>query len=135
MRRKVTHSVEEAEVDLTPMLDIVFIMLIFFIVTTTFVKEHGLDMTRPENPDEPQSVNLTRPMRIIIDPQSQVLVDMRPVDPRAVQANIKTYLGENPEGAIVIQADKTAKTGVVITVLDQARQAGAPVSVKTSDMK
>lgn len=134
MRRKVTHSVEEAEVDLTPMLDIVFIMLIFFIVTTTFVKEHGLDMTRPDEPDQP-SVNLTRPLRIIIDPQSQVLVDMRPVDPRAIQANIKTYLGENPEGAIVIQADNTAKTGVVVTVLDQARQAGVPVSVSTTDMK
>jgi len=120
--RKHSQAAEEAEVDITPMLDIVFIMLIFFIVTASFVKEAGIDVNRPDSqtsvPSDKESI------LILIKQSGEVLMQRRQVDPRAVRANVERLTAENPEAAVVIQADKAAKIGVTTQVIDSVRQAG-----------
>ena len=122
MRRQRRASAEEAEVDLTPMLDVVFIMLIFFIVTASFVKESGIDVTRPNaaTAEMKQRGNIL----IAITANDQIWIDKRQVDPRAVRANIERLHAENPQGAVVIQADKDSKNGLLVIVMDAARLAG-----------
>jgi len=123
---------EEAEVNMTPMLDIVFIMLIFFIVTATFVKQSGLEVLRPiAETDEPQQrVSIL----IAIGPSDQVWMDNQEVDVRAVRAGVEKLLAENPQGSVVIQADRKSKSGVLMQVMDQVRQAGAPATaIATED--
>jgi biopolymer transport protein ExbD len=113
---------EESEINITPMLDVVFIMLIFFIVTASFVKEAGIDVNRPDA----QTAELKEKANILIaiTAQNQIFVDRRRVDPRAVRANIERLHAENPQGTVVIQADKEAKTETLIQVMDASRQAG-----------
>jgi biopolymer transport protein ExbD len=113
---------EENEINLTPMLDVVFIMLIFFIVTASFVKESGIDVNKPEAqtslPKEKANI------LIAIDAGGDIWIDRRKVDPRAVRANIERLHAENPQGTVVIQADEDAKTKVLVAVMDAARLAG-----------
>jgi biopolymer transport protein ExbD len=104
------------------MLDVVFILLIFFIVTASFVKEAGLEVNRQyASSAEPQD---TGNVLIAISPEGDVWIDKRRVDVRAVRANIERLHAENPQGAVVVQADKDSKNGVLVQVLDAARQAG-----------
>lgn len=131
MRHKATHGKQDAKVDLTPMLDIVFIMLIFFIVTATFVQEGGLDVTKPDVPPDSQSVPPPT-MRIVVTDTDAILIKERSVDPRAVRANVERFMAENPKGSVVIQTQKSSKAGVVVTVLDQVNLAKAPVSIAAS---
>ncbi len=121
-RRRQRRAEEESEVNLTPMLDVVFIMLIFFIVTASFVKEAGIDVTRPNaaTAEMKQRGNIL----IAITASDQIWIDKRQVDPRAVRANIERLHAENPQGAVVIQADKQSKNGLLVTVMDAARLAG-----------
>jgi biopolymer transport protein ExbD len=122
MRRKRTPRTDDTTVDLTPMLDVVFILLIFFIVTASFVKEAGLEVNRQyASSAEPQD---TGNVLIAISPEGDVWIDKRRVDVRAVRANIERLHAENPQGAVVVQADKDSKNGVLVQVLDAARQAG-----------
>ena len=114
---------EENEINLTPMLDVVFIMLIFFIVTASFIKEAGIDVNRPDAPvteTKPEDANIL----VAISANDEIFIDRRLIDPRAVRANIERLHAENPEGSVVILADKASQTGLVIQVLDQARLAG-----------
>jgi biopolymer transport protein ExbD len=113
---------EESQIDITPMLDVVFIMLIFFIVTASFVKEAGIDVNRPDA----QTAVLQQRANILIaiSETNEIWIDQRQVDPRALRANIERLHAENPEGSIVIQADKKAVTETLIQVMDAARQAG-----------
>jgi biopolymer transport protein ExbD len=113
---------EENEINLTPMLDVVFIMLIFFIVTASFIKEAGIDVNRPDAPtsERVEDANIL----IAISPNDEIWIDRRLIDPRAVRANIERMHAENPEGAVIIQADKKAFTETLVTVMDSARQAG-----------
>ena len=113
---------EEAGIDLTPMLDITFIMLIFFIVTTSFVKESGIDVNRPSAATavKKEKANIL----VAINEIGDVWIQKRQVDLRAVRANIEKLHAENPEGSVVIQADEGAKTGTLIKVMDQVRLAG-----------
>ena len=123
MSRKRHRSREEdAGIDLTPMLDIVFIMLIFFIVTTSFVKESGVDVTRPqaETSERQERGNIL----VAIRENGDIWIDRRQVDLRAVRANIERLHAENPEGAVVIQADRDSRTGLLVRVMDQVRLAG-----------
>ena len=131
MRRKARHDTEEAKVDLTPMLDIVFIMLIFFIVTATFVREAGLDVTKPDD-SEQQQVNLVKSLRIVVDQNDRIIINMRDVDQRAVRAVVERYIAENPKGSVVIQIDDRASTGVVVAVMDQSLLAGVTPSLAAS---
>ena len=113
---------EESEINITPMLDVVFIMLIFFIVTASFVKESGIEVNRPDA----QTAELKEKANILIaiTANNQIYVDRRRVDPRAVRANIERLHAENPQGTVVIQADKESKTETLIQVMDASRQAG-----------
>ena len=112
----------ENEVDLTPMLDVVFIMLIFFIVTASFVKEAGIDVNKPNavTAERKEKGNIL----VAISADNQLWIDRRQVDPRALRANIERMHAENPNGAVVIQADVESKNGLLVQVMDAARQAG-----------
>lgn len=114
---------EESQIDLTPMLDVVFIMLIFFIVTSTFVKESGVDVSRP-NADT-AVVTESNSIQIGITSANQIFMDKRLIDKRAVRANVERGLAENPGAAVIIVADADSKTETLIEVMDQARLAGA----------
>ena len=122
MRRKVRMDDDEAEINLTPMLDIVFIMLIFFIVTATFVRETGIDVVKP--PDSKVQNVKKKSILVRIDDLGRVWVDRRRVDIRAVRANIERLSAERPDAPVVIQAETKSKTGLLVEVMDAARQAG-----------
>jgi biopolymer transport protein ExbD len=113
---------DEQEINITPMLDVVFIMLIFFVVTASFVKEAGIDVNKPEavTAQAKEKANIL----IAIDAAGGIWIDRRKVDPRAVRANIERLHAENPQGTIVIQADRESKTKVLVDVMDSARLAG-----------
>lgn len=122
------ESGSAAEINMTPLIDMVFILLIFFIVTTSFVNETGVDVTRPsaETAVNKELANIM----VAITSSGQINIDGRVVDRRAVRANIERLHAENPEGSVIIIADKDAKTGLLIEVMDQARLAGiANVSI------
>jgi biopolymer transport protein ExbD len=122
MRRRQNRRKSESEVNLTPMLDVVFIMLIFFIVTASFVKESGIEISRPgaSTAVRKEKGNIL----IAISANDQIWMNRRQVDPRALRANIELAHAENPQGAVIIQADKAAKTGLLVQVMDAARSAG-----------
>jgi biopolymer transport protein ExbD len=123
---------EEVAIDLTPMLDVVFIMLIFFIVTASFVKEAGIDVNRPE---ASTAVSKDRAnILVAISETNEIWINKRRIDERAVQANIERLYAENPQGSVVIQADKKATTDTLIKVMDASRAAGVfDVSIATQE--
>ncbi|TQV88956.1 ExbD/TolR family protein [Aliikangiella coralliicola] len=126
MRRQRKHYEDETEVDMTPMLDIVFIMLIFFIVTTSFVKEDGIVLNRPAaNPPDNPEPQKNRPIVIAISDSSEITIGGRLVDVNAVRANVETARAKAPNALVIVQAHESAKTGVVVSSVDQARLAGA----------
>ena len=124
MRKNLFQNVEEeeAEINITPMLDVVFIMLIFFIVTASFVKESGLEVNRPDAPTAVKKENAN--ILVAIGASNEIWINRSRIDPRAVRANIERMHAENPEGAVIIQADKKAFTETLVLVMDSARQAG-----------
>ncbi|MFT5674939.1 MAG: biopolymer transport protein ExbD [Paraglaciecola sp.] len=123
---------EEAAIDMTPMLDVVFIMLIFFIVTASFVKEAGIDVNRPEAATAVKKDRAN--ILVAISDKGEIWINKRKVDVRAVQANIERLYAENPQGTVVIQADKKATTDVLIKVMDASRAAGiADVSIAAQE--
>ncbi|GAL33487.1 MULTISPECIES: ExbD/TolR family protein [Vibrio] len=131
-RRYSSESNEEAAIDMTPMLDIVFIMLIFFIVTTSFVKEAGIEVSRP-SANTAQVVKNGNIM-VAIGAAGDVWVDKRRIEVDAVRANIERLKAESPEGAVVIQADQEASAGVVVKVMDQIKMAGVEnISIAATD--
>ncbi|MBJ2128146.1 biopolymer transporter ExbD [Alteromonas sp. IB21] len=113
---------EEAAIDMTPMLDVVFIMLIFFIVTASFVKEAGIDVNRPEAATAVKKDRAN--ILIAISDKGEIWINKRRIDVRAVQANIERLRAENPQGSVVIQADKKSTTETLIKVMDASRAAG-----------
>jgi biopolymer transport protein ExbD len=122
MRRRRAAEQEETEVNVTPMLDVVFIMLIFFIVTASFVKEAGIEVNRPEaaTAERKERGNIL----VAISENGQIWINKRQVDPRAVRANIERMHAENPQGAVVIQADEDSRNALLVQVMDAARLAG-----------
>jgi biopolymer transport protein ExbD len=124
MRQRLSRKREEAEINITPMLDVVFILLIFFIVTTSFVSEFGVDVDRPT--DAPvQEQDQDQIIAVRIDENDQIFVQERLVDVRAVRANIESGLASQPAAAVVVIADRLADAGLLVRVVDQARVAGA----------
>ena len=122
MRRRNRRKSEEQGLDLTPMMDIVFIMLIFFIVTTSFVKETGVDVNRPnaETAERDEKGNIL----VAITQNNEIWIDKRRIDLKAVRANIERLKIEYPEGSVIIQADKEARSGLLVETMDQIRLAG-----------
>ena len=119
-RRK--RALDQSEVNLTPMLDVVFIMLIFFIVTASFVKEAGIEITRPPaaTAERQERGNII----VAITADNQIWIDRRHVDEKSLRANIERLHAENPQGAVVIQADTKSENGMLVRVMDAARLAG-----------
>lgn len=114
---------EGDEINLTPMLDVVFIMLIFFIVTASFIKEAGIDVNRPDAPvteSKPEDANIL----VVINAQDEIWIDRRLIDPRAVRANIERLHAENPQGSVVIQANTKSTNKMLVWVMDSSRSAG-----------
>ncbi len=122
MRKRRAKAEEESEVNMTPMLDVVFIMLIFFIVTASFVKESGIEVNRPDaaTAEKKERGNIL----VAISETGQIWIDKRQVDPRALRANIERLHAENPQGAVIIQADEESKNKLLVQVMDAARLAG-----------
>ena len=115
---------EESEINLTPMLDVVFIMLIFFIVTASFIKEVGIDVNRPDNQQQQQVKPEEANILIVIDGNDDIFINRRLIDPRAVRANIERLHAENPEGSVIIQPNRKSTNKMLVTVMDASRQAG-----------
>lgn len=111
------------ELNIAPLIDMVFILLIFFLVTTSFVKETGVEVNRPTAATAVSQSKAT--ILIGIDAADRIFFDNREVDVRAVRANVERALAENPEGAVVVVADRASTTGMAIEVMDGARLAGA----------
>lgn len=120
--RRIKRESEDAQIDLTPMLDVVFIMLIFFIVTTSFVKETGIDINRPSasTAEKKSKGNIL----IAIKSNGEIWMDQRHIDIRAVRANIQRMKAKFPQSSVIIQSDKESKTGILVRVMDQIRLAG-----------
>ena len=122
MSRRRNRVKPESEVNLTPMLDVVFIMLIFFIVTASFVKESGIEISKPSASTATR--NEKGNILIAITESNQVWMDRRQIDPRALRANIERARAENPNGAVIIQADVKSQNGLLVQVMDAAKLAG-----------
>ncbi|OUS25364.1 biopolymer transporter ExbD [Thalassotalea sp. 42_200_T64] len=126
MRNQLTKVLQEQdeaeEINMTPMLDVVFILLIFFIVTASFVKESGIEVNRPEAATAVKKERAN--ILVAISDKGDIWINKRRIDIRAVQANIERLKAENPQGTVVIQADKKSTTEVLIKVMDSARAAG-----------
>jgi biopolymer transport protein ExbD len=120
-RRRLGHDADDSgEINLTPMLDVVFIMLIFFIVTTSFVKESGVEIERPEASDaEPRP---DAQVMVALTAEGAVWVDGEAVDAHRVGERVAGLMGER--GGVVVQSDREATTGLLIEVMDRLREAG-----------
>ena len=134
MRRNKRGGQEDntSEIDLTPMLDVVFIMLIFFIVTASFIKEAGVEVNRPDASTSSKKENVN--ILIAVTATNEIWIDKRRVDKRAVRSVVERMHAENPKGAVVIQADKASNTETVTAVIDASRSAVVyDVSLATED--
>jgi biopolymer transport protein ExbD len=133
MRRNMnrfSRSDDEADINLTPMLDVVFIMLIFFIVTATFIKQTGIDVRRPDALTAEQKPTVS--VLVAINDRGEIWIDKKRVPATSVRAEIERIHAENPKGGLVIQADRGAKYENLVTVLNAARGAGlSEVAIST----
>jgi biopolymer transport protein ExbD len=134
MKQRKEADVSEPEINITPMLDIVFIMLIFFIVTATFVKEAGVDVERPEavTTDIVPRVSVI----IAVTANNEIWINKREVDIREVRAVVERLIRENPQGKVVITADKASQSGVVVDIMDTLTEIGVSgVSIAAPEKK
>jgi len=128
MRRRGTHQDEAADVNVTPLLDIVFIMLIFFIVTATFVREEGIDVRTPE--DTPPDPGAVPPPALLLAIQEDGFVrvnNVRTIDPLSTKAVVEEFIAREPEGVVLVSASPDSESGVAVTVMDQARSGKAAI--------
>jgi len=133
MARKRIREDEEAAIDMTPMLDIVFIMLIFFIVTTSFVKEAGIEVNKPKAAHQTQQKSAN--IFIAVKENGEIWMDKSRVDIERVSARIQKLLAEQPTDVVIIQADKNAKHGVVVSVMDAIKDAGSNLKISIAAAK
>ncbi len=134
MRKSNIKKVEEntGEIDLTPMLDVVFIMLIFFIVTATFIKEPGIEVIRPDSVTSDKIKNQS--ILVAISSSNDIWINKTKIDSRTVKTVIERMHTENPKGAVVIQADNESTAEMFAIVADAAREAGViDISLATSE--
>jgi biopolymer transport protein ExbD len=126
MRKRATHAGEEAEVNITPLLDIVFILLIFFIVTATFLREKGIDVRTPE--DTPEEVRTIPPPALVLSVMEDGFVrvnNVRIIDPASVKPVVQEFVAREPSGVVIVSAARNSKSGIVVKVMDQAQDGGA----------
>lgn len=132
MRQRVLfgEQEEEAEINMTPMLDVVFIMLIFFIVSTSFVRESGIEIERPAA-ESSDSQNKAAVM-IALTESADIWMDRQPIDIRMVRPTVERLKAEQTDLQVVVQADEKSSTGHLVKLLDQLRMANVPYVVATS---
>jgi len=124
MRRRTREAnTEEAQIDLTPMLDVVFIMLIFFIVVASFLKEAGIEVNRSDSNENPPDTDTTS-IVVTITGDDQVWMENRRIDIRAVRANIARLLASDPDQSFTVKTEPGASAGTLLKVGDAAREAG-----------
>jgi len=121
-RHSLLAEEEENEINLTPMLDVVFIMLIFFIVTASFIKEAGIQVSRPDAITAESQEDAA--ILIAISSNNEVWIDRREVDSRNIRTHIERLHAENPKGSIVIQADEESTNEMLVMVMEAAKQVG-----------
>jgi biopolymer transport protein ExbD len=125
---------EESQIDMTPMLDVVFIMLIFFIVTASFVNESGLNVNRPPTSDEPPPDTENTNIVFRVSESNELTIEGRRIDVRAVRANVERMHAEKPEAKVIVSAHPKSKTELFVLISDQAREAGVyDVSLSTDE--
>ena len=124
---------DEKVADLTPMLDVVFIMLIFFIVTATFIKETGIEINRPDT--ETAEMKKTVSLLVAVGADSSIWIDKKKVDIRNVRPLMERLHAENPKGGLVIQADSQSKVEKVLAIMDSARAIGIAQVAIASEQK
>jgi biopolymer transport protein ExbD len=122
MRRRKNRAEDDSQIDMTPMLDVVFIMLIFFIVTTSFVRESGLEVNRPSASTATEQSKAG--IFVAIKDTGEIYIDRKQVDLQRVRANLERLVASLGEVGLVIQADEQTRHGVVVKVMDAAREAG-----------
>jgi biopolymer transport protein ExbD len=131
-KRMLGSEEEDNEINLTPMLDVVFIMLIFFIVTASFIKEAGIQVERPDTTTADKQEDAA--ILIAISANDEIWIDRKEMDPRAVRGMIERLHAENPKGSIVIQADEESTNEMLVIVMEAAKQAGvANIAIATDD--
>ena len=118
-----SSSEEETDIDITPMLDVVFIMLIFFIVTASFVKESGLDINKPPASNEPPDVNAPKPIVVEVNDLDEIHIQNRLISVGSVKPTIVRLKAESPESSVIVKVDKKAKTKYIIQAIDGIRAA------------
>ena len=114
---------DQTDIDITPMLDVVFIMLIFFIVTASFVKESGIGLNKPADSNEPPNPDAPPPIVVSINNLSEIRIEDRLVDYRAVKPTIIRMRAESPESSVVVKVDPKAKTKSIVEAVDGIRDA------------
>ena len=130
MRKSKVKSQGDADVDVTPLLDIVFIMLVFFIVSSTFIREDGIDVTKHQE-DKNEQKDLTKAKAVLVKvcANGDIKIDQRTIDIRSVRANIERKLAEDSKAIVIIESEYRATTGSLVMVMDQARAAKAKLSI------
>jgi len=116
-------SEEETDIDITPMLDVVFIMLIFFIVTASFVKESGLDINKPPETNEPPNPDAPKPIVVEVNELDEIRIQNRLIDHRAIKPTITRLKAESPESSVIVKVDPKSKTKAIIQTIDGIRSA------------
>ena len=123
VRRTVRGGSDKVDVNLSPLIDMVFLLLIFFVVTTSFVKETGIDVQR--STAATAEVKASGSILISVSSDGEVWMEGKKVDVRSVRGLVERALAEDPEAGVVVVADKNSETGEVVKVMDQCRLAGA----------
>ena len=132
MRRRQQHRDEAAEVNMTPMLDIVFILLIFFIVTATFLSEEGLDMRPPPDSDTPPDANAPPPIVVQVDDENQIFVNQVRTDVDRVLSAVNRFRSEAPNSAVLLEVRDEADHGIIVQIWDEMGANGVPISIQRS---
>ena len=133
MRRRHNHHDDNAEVNMTPMLDIVFILLIFFIVTATFLSEEGLDMRPPPDSDTPPDSNAPPPIVVQVDNENQIFVNQVRTDVDRVLSAVNRFRAEAPNSAVLLEVQDEAEHGIIVQIWDEMGANGVPVSIQRSN--
>lgn len=131
--RKQQKQEDEKVADLTPMLDVVFILLIFFIVTSTFIKETGIEINRPDT--QTAEMKKTVSLLVAVGADNSIWIDKKKVDIRNVRPMMEKLHAENPRGGLVIQADSASKVEKVLAIMDSARAIGITQIAIASEQK
>jgi len=133
MRRRTKHQEDQAEVNMTPMLDIVFILLIFFIVTATFLSEEGLDMRPPPDTDTPPETDAPPPIVVQVDDDNNIFVNRTRTDVDRVLSAVNRFRAEEPNSAVLLEVQDEAEHGIIVQIWDEMRANSVPVSIQRTD--